>query len=332
MQPHSREWAEVVLRVLAVEYPHKSGHLTRSADDVDVTPARLFPAFHGCLDWHSSVHMQWSLIGLLPALDAPLAARASAVLDARLTIDNVAAEVAYLRRAPGFERPYGWAWAGQLAAAARESSAPSAPAWATALAPLVEVVAEAALGWLPRLAYPVRYGMHSNTAFGLLLMHEAFGALGRDDVVAAIAQHATRFFAADADYPVRWEPSGSDFLSPALCEAALMQRVLEPAGFEPWLDRFAPDLQLQRCTLFDVPVVLDRADGQAVHLVGLALSRAWLLRLLAGGRDDAAADRWRSAADVLAASAQAQIIDGDFMATHWLVSFALLAESAAAKG
>jgi hypothetical protein len=40
-------WAECVLRVLDVEYPHKSGHLTLSPDDVDVTPARLFPAFHG---------------------------------------------------------------------------------------------------------------------------------------------------------------------------------------------------------------------------------------------------------------------------------------------
>jgi len=28
-------------------------------DDVDVTPDRLHPRFHGSYDWHSSAHMQW---------------------------------------------------------------------------------------------------------------------------------------------------------------------------------------------------------------------------------------------------------------------------------
>lgn len=326
------EWADVVLRVLEVEYPHQSGHLALSAEDVDVTPARLFPAFHGCLDWHSSVHMQWSLLTLLPALTGEQADRAVDRLDSRLTAANLVVEVAYLRRSPGFERPYGWAWAAQLAATARTSAHPSAGAWASALAPLAEHVADATVRWLPRLAYPVRHGVHSNTAFGLLLMHQAFGQLGRPDVVAVIAEHAERFFAADTRYPLRWEPSGSDFLSPALCEAGLMQRVLEPARFAPWLARFAPELASERCPLFEVPLVLDHTDGQAVHLIGLALSRAWLLRQLAGARIDPVAGRWRAAADRLAVSATEAITDGDFMATHWLVSFALLAHRPVATG
>jgi hypothetical protein len=320
-------WADVVLRVLAVEYPHKSGHLALSDDDVDVRPTRLFPAFHGCLDWHSSVHMQCSLVTLLPLLDADRAARATAVLDERLTAENLAVETAYLRRDPGFERPYGWGWAARLAAAVADR-----PGWGSALRPLVDLIAEATLDWLPRLAYPVRHGLHSNTAFGLLLMHEAYGELGRADVVAAIEEHARRMFAADVDYPLRWEPSGSDFLSPALTEAALMQRVLEPSVFTEWLTAFLPGLEDERCPLFDLPLVLDRHDGQAVHLVGLALSRAAQLRALAARRSDAVADRWRAAADELAGSATGEITAGDFMATHWLVSFALLAESAVATG
>jgi len=316
-------WAEVALRVLDTQYPHKSGHLAYGPDDVDVTPTRLFPAFHGCLDWHSSVHMQASLVTLLPQLDGELRERVIQLLDARLTAANLASEAANLRRDAGFERPYGWAWAARLTATAHESSTPEAERWATALGPLADTVAWATVAWLPRLAYPVRHGTHANTAFGLLLLHDAFGRLGRTDVVAAIATHARRFFAADSDYPLRWEPSGSDFLSPALCEAALMQRVLPDFG--EWLPRFLPGLADPDCPLFDVPSVLDRADGQAVHLVGLALSRAWQLRLLAAGRDDPAARRWRAAADRLVESALPEITGGEFMATHWLVSFALLA-------
>jgi hypothetical protein len=322
-------WAEVALRVLDTRYPHKSGHLAHGPHDVDVTPTRLFPAFHGCLDWHSSVHMQWSLLTLLPALDGDLRARVIQLLDARLTAANLAAETAYLRRDPGFERPYGWAWAARLAATAHESRTPDAARWAAALDPLADAIASATVTWLPRLAYPVRHGTHANTAFGLLLLHDAFGRLGRADVVAEIATHARRFFAADTDYPLRWEPSGSDFLSPALCEAALMQRVLP--DFADWLPRFLPGLADPDCPLFAVPQVLDRADGQAVHLVGLALSRAWQLRLLATATATATAAggekarRWRHAADRLVESALPEIADGDFMATHWLVSFALLA-------
>ena len=290
---------------------------------MNVTPARLFPAFHGCLDWHSSVHMQWSLVTLLPGLGGDLRDRVIRLLDARLTAANIASEAAYLRRDPGFERPYGWAWAAQLAAAAREAVAPESAAWATALDPLAEAIASATVAWLPRQAYPVRHGTHANTAFGLLLLHDAFGPLGRADVVAEIATHARRFFAADAGCPLRWEPSGSDFLSPALCEAVLMQRVLP--DFAQWLPRFLPGLTEPDCPLFDVPAVLDRTDGQAVHLVGLALSRAWQLRLLAADLESAASPRCRAAADRLVDSALPEITGGDFMATHWLVSFALLA-------
>lgn len=71
---------------------------------------------------------------------------------------------------------------------------------------------------------------------------------------------------------------------------------------------------------------LPGADGQGAHLLGLALSRAWALRGLAGWVPDAAADRLRAAADEQEGAVLAHITDGDFMATHWLVSFALLAQ------
>src|SRR5205823_2782302 len=156
------------LQVLRTPYPYATAHLSTGPDDVDVTPDRLHPAFHGSLDWHSSVHMQWSLVRLLTlspdALGEGVAA-AAALLDERLTPQSLRVEADYLRAAPSFERPYGWAWAAALAAAARECRHPSAAGWAAALQPVADVVADLVLAWLPRQVYPVRHGVHSNSAF-----------------------------------------------------------------------------------------------------------------------------------------------------------------------
>jgi hypothetical protein len=326
-------WARIALQVLRTPYPHAAGHVALAADDTDVKPERLHPAFHGSLDWHSSVHMQWSLVRLLslPGLPPELVADVVSELDRRLTDQAVGAEVDYLRRHPSYERPYGWAWALVLAAAVEDCPAPAAAAWRCALEPLVERLATCVLGWLPRQAYPVRHGVHSNTAFALTLLHEACTRLGRGDVVAAVEARARGWFGADRGYDPRWEPSGADFLSPALSEASLMLRVLPPADSAAWLEGFLPGLthcpEVVAGHLLEVPTVLDSTDGQFVHLVGLALSRAWQLRELAAAfPDSAGAAALRQAADRLVASALPEITGGDFMATHWLVSLALLAE------
>ena len=58
-------WAKTIIDGLNRPFPWGSAHQSSGPDDVDVTPWRLHPAFHGCLDWHSSVHMQWSAVTLL---------------------------------------------------------------------------------------------------------------------------------------------------------------------------------------------------------------------------------------------------------------------------
>lgn len=325
--PVSTELARTVVRAVRTEFPYATMHVTASAADLRTDPRELHPAFRGSFDWHSSVHMQYSGLRLLDDdLNDDARADLLALLDERLTADAIEREIAYLRANPHFERPYGWAWAAQLAAYAARSPVAAERGWAAAVAPLGLHVLGRFDQWLPSLAYPVRHGEHSSTAFALLLARDAAGRLGRTSTATLIDERAIAWYGGDRDAPVDYEPSGSDFLSPSLCEAALMQQVLPAEQFRGWLGGFLPRLGDADDPLLRPTVVLDETDGKAVHLHGLALSRAWLLRSLSAGLDDDASARIAAATgDAVAVAAEAAV-GGHFMSTHWLVTFVLLAE------
>jgi hypothetical protein len=172
----------------------------------------------------------------------------------------------------------------------------------------------------------VRVGTHGNTAFALALAHEY--ALATQDTVLGdlIRRTARTWYAKDKDCQA-WEPSGEDFLSPALVEAECMRRILLKKAFIPWFQNFLPRLaQSQPKTLFKPASVSDRSDGRIVHLDGLNLSRAWCWRAIASGLPDGDPIRKIAAraAERHLASALSHL-SGDYMSEHWLASFALLA-------
>jgi hypothetical protein len=164
--------------------------------------------------------------------------------------------------------------------------------------------------WLPRQTYAIRAGLHTNTAFALILALDYAHRLGRSEFAALLMRRANDYFGADTGYPAAWEPGGNDFLSPCLVEAELMRRV--SPEFPEWLERFLPALPR---TLLEPAIVSDRADGQLAHLDGLNLSRAWCLFGL-GHRD--AAERHLDAG-------LAHVASGHYEGEHWLASFAALA-------
>ncbi|MEO8386742.1 MAG: DUF2891 family protein, partial [Betaproteobacteria bacterium] len=133
---------------------------------------------------------------------------------------------------------------------------------------------------------------------------------------------ARRWFDGDRRYPAHYEPGGNDFLSGGLCEAMLMSEVYG-RKFAEWWSRFAPTAK--SLAIWMTPVIVgSRSDGQLVHLDGLNLSRAWCLRGLALKLPQHAA-MFNAAASRHVAAALPYVSSGDFVATHWLVSFALLA-------
>jgi hypothetical protein len=312
------------------EYPHKLDHVM--AGDADAaSPRSLHPAFHGSFDWHSCVHMHWLLARVLrrhPQLTC--AGDIGRVFDRHLSRDAIAAEVAYLRR-PGtgsFERTYGWAWLLKLAQEIAAGPGEAFRRWQGNLAPLADAFVARYLDYLPKANHPLRGGMHANSAFGLAFALDHGRALGEPALVALCEAKAREWFGADRDYPAAWEPSGSDFLSPALMEADTMRRVLGRDEFASWLTAFLPGLaDGEPATLFTPTEPSDRSDPQIVHLDGLKLSRAMCCNGIA-----AALSAGDARIPVLQAAAAAHLTAGmrglesdDFMGGHWLATFAVLA-------
>lgn len=322
-QATATRFAALTLSHVGQEYPHKLDQVLNG--DGDVLPPRvLHPIFHGSFDWHSCVHGWWQLLALLRTMRGlPLAAAIRERADAMLVPDKVAGELAYLDR-PGtatFERTYGWAWLLMLHGEAVLHDAP----WGAALEPLARAFAERFRAFLPKLTYAIRVGTHSNSAFSLVMAYR--WAVGHDPALATlIRERGLTWFGEDRHCPA-WEPAGDEFLSPALCEALLMSDLLDKTAFANWLDAFLPELPSGKpATLFTPATVSDRSDGKIAHLDGLNLSRAWGWRGIAAALGEAhpLATIAEQAAETHIAASLPHIAD-DYMGTHWLASFALLA-------
>lgn len=318
----------VALHNVGAEYPFHLVHYARS--DADIAPPRaLHPVFFGSYDWHSCVHMHWTLVRCLRRHpQAPWAASVRAHLDARLTDAAVAAECAYVDTPgrAGFERPYGWGWLLKLQTEliALTGHAPEAARWRDALALLAQRIVERLLAFLPRADHPVRAGTHGNSAFALLLALDYAQAVQHRALARAIEARAQHWFGVDRRYPAAYEPSGDDFLSGGLTEARLMQRVLDGCDFADWWAAFEPAPDALARWLAPVGVS-DATDAKIVHLHGLNLSRAACWRALRPALPAALQPAVRAAIGAHVAASLPTATAGDYVGTHWLASFALLA-------
>lgn len=320
-------FAQAALGHVGREWPNKLDHVMASPEDVK-SPRALHPVFYGSFDWHSCVHGYWLLARLYRRFpDLPERSRVAILFDAQFTSEKIGAETAYLARpqSRGFERPYGWAWALMLAGELARHESEEGRKWSREVKPFGRAFAQRFRAYLPISNYPVRAGVHGNTAFALLLALHYTQALDDTALASLCREKARSWYGGDSNCQA-WEPSQDEFLSPALIEAALMARVLGRRAFAEWFTSFLPHADEGRPqTLFTPVRVSDRTDGKIAHLDGLNLSRAWCWQQIAAGLSEGRL-RERLAATIGAHLDSAlEHVTGDYMGEHWLASFALLA-------
>jgi Protein of unknown function (DUF2891) len=327
-------FAALALSCLHREYPNKIAHVMDSDADA-LPPHKLTPAFYGCYDWHSDVHGHWLLVRLLRLYpNSAFQSQARAEIARSLTPENIAGEVSYLQRADrvSFERPYGLAWLLRLASELRQWSDPQAKQWSSALRPLETEAARRLKTWLPNLHYPIRIGEHDQTAFSFGLIWDWAGIAGDVEMRQLLTDAARRFYQADRTCPLRYEPSGQDFLSPCLAEADFMRRVLDREAFRKWLSVFLPGIPTNaRAQWLQPAIVTDRADPKLAHIDGLNLSRAWMLEGIAQGigpRDPRVAALLAAARSHREAALPA-VTGEHYEGGHWLGTFAVYLTSGA---
>ncbi|OXE36784.1 MAG: hypothetical protein CGW95_05530 [Phenylobacterium zucineum] len=316
--------ANIALGHVNREYPHKLDHMMTGPQDVR-GPRDLHPIFYGSFDWHSCVHSHWLLAVLLRLYpDMPQASAIRTLFHKAFTPEKVEVERAYISAdsARGFSRPYGWAWLLKLQAELTDHNAP----WARTFEPLARAFADRFKAFLPHCDYPIRTGVHSCTAFALTLSADYARRVEDQGLFDLLKTKAQTWYGGDRACQA-WEPSGDDFLSPALMEAECMRRLLGDDEFRVWFDGFLPDAAAgEPQTLFHPARVSDRTDGKIAHLDGLNLSRAWCWRSIASGLsgEHPVQRLARSAAERHLAVGLPHLT-GDYMGEHWLASFALLA-------
>lgn len=322
-------FAELALSCIHKQYPNIIKHMMVGSQDVK-QPRELYPAFYGCFDWHSSVHGHWLLVRLLK--QNPDIENKQAIIDKlskSFTTKNISGELAYFNRkntGSSFERPYGLAWFLQLTAELRQWNTPQAKRWLKILKPLEDKIVANITSWLPKLAFPIRVGEHSQTAFAFGLILDWSRIANNSKMEKLLTSKIEGFYLKDVNCPLSYEPSGQDFLSPCIAEADLIRRVMNTKQYSAWISKFLPSIPIDGSDSWLKPAtVTDKSDGKLAHLDGLNLSRAWMLEGIASGltKDDPRLEAILSAAKAHKNSGlDAVINDLHYMGSHWLGSFA----------
>jgi len=305
------------------EYPNKLNQVIGDSTYLK-SPKELHPAFYGCFDWHSAVHGHWTLVTLIKEL--PNFEYNEAILlklQKTITKENITKEIKYFDDIHNntYERTYGWAWVLKLSETLKEWDHPKANEFDENLQPLVDLLIDKYIEFLPKLTYPIRVGEHPNIAFGMSFALD-YAVKYHPELAVLIKQRSIDYFKSDVNCPLTWEPNGFDFFSPCLQEAVLMMKVLPKEAFIQWFDTFMPGFRKNPSKFIQIAIVSDRSDGKLAHLDGLNFSRAWCLYELGLYLNNY---KMIDLANKHFDASYSKMDSGEYAGAHWLASFALYA-------
>ena len=319
----SRRLAALVLlvAVLPVVFPAEAGDEVRKAVDMNKTLDAFVPIlkdaierkdtqhpiFHGCYDWHSSVHGHWALIRISHACDRH--GSLAAMVTRRFTTEALEAESAYLKEHPSFELPYGRAWFLRLAIEAGGT-----------LDAVARVEAASLLKHLESRTLTPASREYANEAWALVQLH-AFYRYAKDDAGRKRVEGLVRthFLGDDPKLSFGSDTERQEFFSRFGNWVSLVAETMDEKTLAAFLKKHPiKDEDLK-------PIV--HASPRAHHY-GMNWSRAWALKALS--RRAPKADRVRFAtaydAHVRQGLKEFEKHSGNYAAyDHWVPQFAVYA-------
>ena len=328
-EAHAVELVNLSLKCVDKKFPYKIGYRFNSPEWIK-PHYEVTPSFYGCWDWHSAVHGHWTMIKILK-LFPNISVKDDIRLKLRknLSKERLEAEYRFFNDndfAKTFERTYGWAWLMKLYSELATWDDPEGQIWAENMLPLVNLLSQKTIDYLQVLTSPLRPGTHVNTAFSFSLMHDYAMETNDKDLLNSIKKFSNKYFSGDKDCPTRYEPSGTDFLSPCLAEAESMSKTMEKDRFSIWLRTFLPPLTDDKFSpLLSPPLVLDPKDPGIGHLIGLMFHRAWTMNQLASvlPSSDERGDVFTRLAAIHARAGYDIMFDSGYGGEHWLATFAV---------
>ena len=303
--------------------------------------------FYGCLDWHSAANSMWMMVSLLkqdPTIPVGPAMRLE--FQNHIKKENTDGEIAYFQGLKGpladFEKPYGYGWLMKLYGEAKSWDDPEGKRIATVLEPLHKWINENYIASLKSLNYPIRVGLHPNTALDMIFTLDYTNQTHDSATATVIHDTAIRLFGNDKHCSTASEPVFGDFASPCLVEAALMGRILDSQSYSKWLDSFLPPVFAPEFQVYarEVDAVhgnnrdttgTDEEGLPNAHLVGLNYQRAADLLMIANAlpKDDPRVPAYRKTASFNARQGYDKIGTAGYLGTHWIATYALMYENLA---
>jgi DUF2891 family protein len=226
------------------------------------------PVFHGCVDWHSSVHGVWALTAYTWATgDARYKTMLRSMLDPRL----VAEERDFLAGNRDFEMPYGRSWFLRLTVDYRRLFQDGL------LDSFGSAVAASLIDRYRAKPPDPTAGAYDSDTWALINLYDYAEAANdqklRDFVTAQVRQH---YLIGGPCPAARAEVASGEFMAICTNWAWLVSKILPRDEFIPWLGRFLPQGQ----------PIAPIADPDGAHQSGLNFSRAWGLWALYLKTDD----------------------------------------------
>jgi len=302
-------------------------------------------AFYGCLDWHSAVNSTWMMVSLIksdPAIAVGPDIRSE--LNYHIQKQNIDGEMDFFTHLSGvgadYEKPYGYAWLLKLYGELKSWDDPDGRRAAAVLEPMATWFAKAYEKYLNSLNYPIRVGLHPNTALDMGFVLDYVVNTHDQVMEEAIRKNAMRLFANDKHCPTGAEPVFGDFASPCLAEAAVMGRVLSPQEYAKWLTDFLPPVYSPEFAGYGKEIDAVHGNNRDTtgteeeglpnaHLIGLNFQRAadlmWISRSLPAR--DPRVEAYRKLADINGKQGYSKIGLGGYLGTHWLATYALMYEN-----